>query len=140
MEQIKVLLDSDVVISGLISSRGAAFQLMNENKIHKIISNNIKTEVDEVIKRQRIKVSRKNLLQNVEVVNLKEIKTRIIEVYFPYVFDIEDSHVVAAAHKTGVDFLLTYNVRHYDIKRIKSDFNVLTMKPGNFFQYLRDHS
>lgn len=138
MDQIKVFLDSDVVISAMLSSKGASFEIIKNLQIKKIISKAVKTEAEEVV--QRLQISDTNMQQifrKVEVIELKLEKARVAEEFVPYVFDEEDSHVVAGALKSTARFLLTHNLKHYRTEKIKQDFDIITMKPGMFLQYLR---
>lgn len=138
MGKIKVFLDSDVIVSALLSSKGASFEILNNTKIVKIITHVIKNEVLEVTKRLNLPIPNRELEQ-FEIVNISLDKTRIVEKYFPYVLDQEDSHVIAGAEKEKVRFLLTHNLKHYQTDKIKKDFDILTMKPGTFLQYLRNN-
>ena len=137
MGQIKVFLDSDVIVSALLSQTGASFEILTTSKIKKVISETIQAEVAEVIKRLQIPLSHKNIFKGIEVISLKLDRARLVEIYLPYVLDQEDSHVVAGAYKAKVRFLLTHNIKHYQPEKIKNDFQILTMKLGNFLQYLR---
>jgi len=139
MDQFKVFLDSDVVVSAFISQTGASFEILNNSQIKKIISVTIKTEVNEVIKRLNISTP-KNAFEQIKIIGLKLDKTRLVEKYLKYVFDKEDSHVVAGADKAGVKFLLTHNLKHYQTEKIKQSLGILVMRPGNYLQYLRNRN
>ncbi len=136
MEQIKVFLDSDVIVSAILSSKGASFEILQNTHIKKVISEVIRAEVTEVMERLKIS-SGESMLQGITIMKHTVKKTRIAQMYIPYVLDEEDSHVVAGAHRSTARFLLTHNVKHYHVEKIKQDFNVITMKPGVFLQYLR---
>src|SRR3989344_7569203 len=99
MGQIKVFLDSDVIVSALLSQTGASFEILTTSKIKKVISETIQAEVAEVIKRLQIPISHKNIFKGIEVISLKLDRARLVEIYLPYVLDQEDSHVVAGAYK-----------------------------------------
>lgn len=137
MGQIKVFLDSDVVISALLSQKGASFEILKNSQFKKIITEAIKVEVGEVAKRLNIFLSPKDVFQGIEVISLQLDRARLVETFLPYVLDEEDSHVVAGAQKAKVNFLLTHNVKHYHKEKIKDDFKIVTMKPGYFLQYVR---
>lgn len=57
--------------------------------------------------------------------------------YQTYVTDINDAHIVAGAHAADVRYLITYNLRHFQIEKIKNKLNILTLTPSQFIQYLR---
>lgn len=136
----KVFLDTDVVISSFLSQKGAAYKLINKQQISKIISRSVKEEAAEVIKRININPKKVSWLsKKVRIVQLDQVKEKIIKTYSPFVFDHEDSHIVAGAHLSGCQFLLTYNLKNYDREKIKNKLKIIIMKPGNFLQYLRSN-
>lgn len=137
MEEIKVFLDSNVVFSSLLSTKGASFQILKNNKIIKIISRTIKNEVLEVAKRHNIDLSNKKIFAGLKIISLHLKKDKVNKLYSSYVSDLEDSHVVAGAHKSKSKFLLTHNIKHYQIAKIQNDLGIIVIKPGLFLQYLR---
>lgn len=137
MGQIKVFLDSDVLISAFLSKTGASFAILNDPKIPKIISRSIEIEVLEVGKRLNLQIKNLNVFENLEIITIKLEKTRLSERYFQYVQDQEDSHVIAAAFRAKVKFLLTHNVKHFYSTKIKNDLDINVIIPGQFLQYLR---
>lgn len=137
MDKVKVFLDSDVIVSALLSQKGASFEILKNSNISKTITKTIKAEVSEVVKRLHISYSSENIFKNIEIFSVKLDKPRLAKIYLPYVLDEEDSHVVAGASKTKTRFLLTHNVKHYHIELIKRDLQIITVQPGIFLQYLR---
>jgi len=137
MDQIKVFLDSDVLVSALLSKTGASFEIVKNAKIVKVISKTIEEEIHTVASRLDIAFPIQDLLQETETITLNLEKARLSQKYIPYVLDIEDSHVVAGAQKAGVTFLLTHNIKHYHLAKIKNDLDINVMKPGTFLQYFR---
>lgn len=136
---MRVFIDSDVVISSLISSKGAAYSLLQQSKIKPIISSVSDKELRAVIKRLGIKPEKLDELikQRFEVVeisrNLKEIKQR----YSKYVTDENDAHIVAGGDNANVKYLISYNLRHFKTDKIKDELDILVMTPALFLQYLR---
>ena len=129
-----IFLDSDVIISSLISQKGAAYFLVNEpTKSTKFISSLSYKELCIVIK--RLDLSRNKLdkcLSKIEKISITKSAK-----FDNYVFDLFDAHIVAGAVKSQSRFLISYNVRHFDVEKIKRDFNILVYSPGQFLQYLR---
>ncbi len=138
MGKVKVFLDTDVIISALLSKTGASFEIIKSPKVDKIVSTGIEREVAEVAK--RLKIDRKDVkrvLKNCQIKSLSLTKKNIIDKYSSHVFDKEDVHVIAGADLSESKFLLTHNVRHYNADRINNKLRVIVLKPGNFLQYLR---
>lgn len=126
---MKVFVDSDVVVSSLISSTGAAFQLIEEHQeVTKIISNLSIRELE--IVKDRLGISRP--IPKFELTTVSGV-----EKYKDYSLDPNDAHIIAGAHQSGARFLITYNLRHFKTDKIKQDLNIITMTPGTFLQYLR---
>ena len=136
MEQIKVFLDTDILISALLSKTGASSEVLKIKGFQKIISNTVKSELKEVCARLNIS-HREKLLKNIDCISLNLPKQRIIKNYLEYVFDEKDSHIIAAAVKSKSKFLLSYNIKDYKIDKIRNNFGIIVSKPGNFLQYLR---
>jgi len=136
---IKVFLDSDVVISSLISSIGASHQLINNDKIICMISNISYRELLLVVKKLKIEVSELNILvkKQLKVEDLSETLEQIKLKYKLYVKDINDAHIVAGAAKSQVNYLITYNLKDFKINGIKEKCNIKIMTPGMFLQFLR---
>ena len=137
---LQVFLDSDVVISSLISSSGAAYLLINSVKgLELYISNLSLKELKIVVERLSLD---KNILTEVidnrfQKVDLKDSNEKIKEQYGDYVLDIDDAHIVAGARTSQVRFLISYNLRHYKLDKIKEDFRIIVLTPAQFLQYLR---
>lgn len=136
---MKVFIDSDVIISSQISSSGAANILLHQKDIIPVISSHSQSELDIVVKRMNLDLDLfGQLIQNrLKIIPLNKKIDELKLEYQPYVTDINDAHIVAGAHAAGVKYLVTYNLRHFQIEKIKNRLNILTMTPAQFLQYLR---
>ena len=136
----KIFVDSDVVISSLISSSGASYFLLNQAaNLECYISNISQKELVEVAKRLKISQDKlKNLLrQRFKKIYIKENLTEIKLGYSEYTIDSDDTHIVAGARQSKANFLISYNTGHFKIDKIKQAFNMTVMTPAVFLQYLR---
>lgn len=132
---MRVFVDSDVVISSLISNKGAAHLLINETKaIECFVSDASIKELEQVA--DRLKLDRSKLA--------KTIKTRFHTVNLGnqpnpsgYTYDLNDEHIVNGAVAAEAKFLITYNAKHFDENKLKDSFNIIVLRPGAFLQYLR---
>jgi len=137
---MRIFIDSDVVISSLLSSSGAASILLRHtSNITLTISSLSQKEVEVVVK--RLGIVKKDLdtmiEKKIEVVELEESIEKIRKKYKDYVTDENDAHIIAGGVKAKADFLVTYNLKHYKIDKIKTDFDMIVMTPAKFLQYLR---
>ena len=138
MAKIKVFLDSDVVISALLSSKGASYEVINNPEIEKFVSNGVVEEVKDVAFRLSIPESSiTKIFKNFKLLQSVGKKEEIVKKYTEFVNDLEDAHIIAAADILRVRFLLTFNSKHYRVERIKNELGILVIKPGFFLQYLR---
>ncbi|OGY19300.1 MAG: hypothetical protein A3A65_04225 [Candidatus Chisholmbacteria bacterium RIFCSPLOWO2_01_FULL_49_14] len=138
MAKIQVFLDTDVVISALLSQTGASYEILNNPQIIKNISKTVKKEVKEVVKRLNIKSQKvKVIYTKIKTSSLHLTKKQVLERYGYFVIDEKDSQIVAGAERAKTKFLLTYNLKHYRVDKIKAELGITVVKPGNFLQYLR---
>jgi predicted nucleic acid-binding protein len=138
--KLKVFIDSDVVVSSLLSTTGAAsFLIQKSNDLTLFVSDISQKELEIVIDRLQIRHSEllSLLEKNFNIISLQYSPHEARDKYCHYVFDKNDAHIVAGAKEAKVRFLITYNIKDFNIEKIKQDFNILVMTPGKFLQYLR---
>lgn len=135
---LRVFVDSDVVISSVNSETGAAYFLVREASIKRFVSNISREEIESVVERKRISRSRLGrILRRLTIIKQKLSDEEISERYQDYTTDPGDTHIVAGAVSAKVKFLITYNLKHYKVDQIKTDFKILTLTPAELLQYLR---
>lgn len=139
MRAPKVFVDTDVVISSLLSNRGAAYFLLDKQADKSIISNISKVELERVAARLEIDKERlKDLIKSkFEVVKLNVNLAKIKRDFRNYTSDPNDAHIVAGAKQVKAKFLLTYNTRHFKREKIRDDFKIIVVTPAQHLQYLR---
>ena len=141
MNLLRVFVDSDVVISSLISQKGAAHFLLGEkiSKVKFYISNFSFKEQKTVV--ERLKINQKKFQDLVKkrfaIIRLKTTAGQIKRDYQIYTTDPNDAHIVAGAEESKAKFLITYNQRHFKGDKIRNDLNILLLTPAQFLQYLR---
>lgn len=135
----KVFVDSDVIVSSIISSKGAAFLLLDQQRVYYYISNKSHAEIKKVVERMNLdkKALSKLVKEKLKITKLEQSVDKIKGKYTEFVLDENDAHIVAGAVSTRADFLITYNQRHYKIEKIKRDFQIITYTPAQLLQYLR---
>lgn len=135
----KVFVDSDVVLSSLISSKGAANFLLNEVDLELAISNVSLFEIERgIVKLSLDKNQLKSLVKNrLKFIELKESTKKIKEDFKNYIFDEDDAHVVAGAQRAKAKVILSYNLKHFNKQKISEDFGITVLTPSQYLQYLR---
>ena len=137
---LRVFVDSDVVISSLISSSGAAYLLLNEiDDLNLSVYTVSNQELQEVVTRLHLSHEKLKSLIDTRFITaqLKKSIEEIKEEFSKYVLDIDDAHIVAGAKETKAQFLISYNTKHFKADKLKEDFNIILVTPANFIQYLR---
>lgn len=139
MKKPRVYIDSDVIISSLISQSGVASFIFNLKSINLFASNYSEKETKAASGRLGLKEVKGNDLfeKKLEIISLGGSLEKVKEEFTNCVIDENDAHIVAGAVKAKAQFLISYNLRHYKASKIKTDFNVLLMTPAMFLQYLR---
>lgn len=137
---LKVFVNSDVIISSLLSSSGAAhFLLHNTDAVKPCISNLSLQEMRIVVERLAIDGKKlASLLEgNIEIVQLQYTLETVKSAFGKYVLDENDAHIVAGAKEAKAKFLVSYNTKDFKVEKIKQDFTVILITPGYLLQYLR---
>jgi|HubBroStandDraft_4_1064222.scaffolds.fasta_scaffold177425_2 putative PIN family toxin of toxin-antitoxin system len=140
LKPIRVFVDSDVIISSLISTSGAAFALLHDmQSVELYVSNSSILELEKVVKRLHLNSVKLHEAINTRLASI-EIDTTYEEVrsrFAEYVRDIDDAHIVAGAKEAQATFLVSYNIRHFEAERLEQNFQIILLTPGLFLQYLR---
>lgn len=135
---IRVFVDSDVIISSLISRKGAAYLLMYDTRIARYISNVSFSELKRVA--GVLDLSQKDLQKLVQtqcrVVVIGDRKKDLQRIA-QYTRDANDAHIVLGGKLAKAKFLVTYNMKHYQIEKIREDLGIIVLSPAFLIQYLR---
>lgn len=138
---MKVYVDSDVVISSLLSKKGAGYFLLHkqrdEKKLQLYISNWSKKEIEKVSRRLEIPSKPSEAFRAFELIRLGSDVKKLKKEFGQYTNDPNDSHIIAGLAKSKADFLVTYNFRDYKVEKIKRELNAIVTTPGKLLQYLR---
>ncbi len=137
---LKVFVDSDVIISSLLSSTGAAFLLLNQtDELQLFVSNFSLDELKIVVKRLDLGEEKLNILtqRRFSTVHLKDSIATLKKEFAGYVLDVDDAHIVAGANEASAQFLISYNTKHFKADKLKEKFNIILTTPAILLQYLR---
>jgi len=139
--KLKIFLDSDVIVSSLLSKTGAAYLLLNHKNLRFFISNFSLKELNLVIKKLNITQKSLNSLikRKLKIIKLADNIEKLKKKFALYVADSNDAHIVAGAVAAEARFLVTYNLKHYHDEKIKAEFGLILLTPARLLQYLRNH-
>ena len=130
----RVVLDTNVIVSGLRSQRGAAFRvlsLVGSGLFEHCLSVTLAFEYEDAVKRpvSRIRLP-KSLVE--DVLDFLCASARQQEIYFlwrPTLSDAKDDMVLEVAVHAGCEAIVTYNVEDF---RGSERFGVKAMRPQEF--------
>ncbi len=132
----QVVLDTNVIVSGLRSRRGTAFRLLTlvgTGKFDIHLSVPLVLEYQEVLSRElsNLYVTATDIEQLIEFHCLVAKRHKIFFLWRPYLPDPKDDMVLELAVKAGCDSVVTYNTRDFvGIER----FGIRTVTPAEFLQ------
>ena len=135
---LNCFIDSDVIISAVISQKGVAYWFLTQTDVKKFISNYSKIEVLKVAKRLKLNLRQTRAILNYcQVVEIDRSLNLIKTNWEKYVTDVDDAHIIAGAAKAKARFLISYNQKHFRTELIKRELDIISMRPAWFLQYLR---
>ncbi|MBI5620048.1 PIN domain-containing protein [Candidatus Gottesmanbacteria bacterium] len=138
----RAFVDSDVIIASLLTPKGASAALLERSDCTFCISNVSRTELGIVA--AELHIDKKRLVRTIAkqffLVVLKQYISTIKQRYSQYVRDVDDAHIVAGARAGKVQFLVTYNQKHFRGEKIKHDLDIVVLTPALFLQYLRSRN
>lgn len=135
----KVFLDASVIIAGMNSSTGASNFILKLSKDKKIRSFVSEMVIQEVVRNLKKKLPDKVLIEFFKYLsesNFKKVEFEGESEVLKYqgITDAKDVHIIAAADKSKVDYLVTLDKKHLLNLRQKLPFKIVT--PGEFLKQL----
>ncbi|MCG8339615.1 MAG: putative toxin-antitoxin system toxin component, PIN family [Proteobacteria bacterium] len=138
MKNYKIVIDTNVILSALRSTKGASFKLLSiigSELFEFVLSVPLFIEYESVTKRNRDKLRLDDSVIDDVLDYLAEVGDKR-EIYFlwrPFLRDPKDDLVLEVAVESGCDFIISYNKK--DFKNIdKFDLKVLT--PQEFLRLI----
>jgi putative PIN family toxin of toxin-antitoxin system len=119
MAVLRIVMGTNVLYAGLYSSRGASHALLraiDQGVVRIVLSPALLFEYEEVLRRNQVELG----LSDQAIEELLNTLCQVSEhqkVYFlwrPCLPDVKDDHVLELAVASGVDSIVTHNVRHFE--------------------------
>ena len=116
---MKVVLDTNVIVSALLSPSGIPARILSlvlDGIITIVYDNKILMEYFDVLNREKLKIDKDLVNLVVDFIDKEgEFKTAMPQTT---IFDDEDDRIFYELYKTGgVDFLITGNIKHFPHER-----------------------
>ncbi len=134
-----VVLDSNILFAGLISSRGASYQILSlvlEGTLTCAATPALWTEYEEQLHSKRF--LERTPLSLAQINDFLDYLASVIQpvqndfVWRGILLDEDDAIVVESAYNSNADVLITFNVRHFLTLRNQVSFEI--QRPGDFLK------
>jgi putative PIN family toxin of toxin-antitoxin system len=139
MDQIKVLIDTNVLYAGLYSSRGASYQVLRAiegDRIRIALSTTLLFECEDVLKRNQSSLG----LSDGEIEAILDdlcSRSEHQKIYFlwrPKLSDPKDDHILELAIASGIATIVTHNLK--DFAKAK-EFGIRVITPRQLLEEIR---
>jgi putative PIN family toxin of toxin-antitoxin system len=134
----QIVIDTNMLVAGLRSRRGSAFQLLTlvgTELFHIHLSVPLVFEYEETLLRElpRLQVTRTVVEDLIDFHCAVAKRHQIFFLWRPYLRDPKDDMILELAVKAGCDFIVTYNTRDF-VNR--EQFALQALEPGVFLQHI----
>lgn len=142
-QRLKVFLDTSALIAGISSSKGAAravLQLAEIGLIEVFVSRQVIIESDRNIEAKLIEMidEYRKFIEILAPVLVDDPSQKEVK-KFSSIIHPDDAPIFAAAVNSGVDYLVTWDRKHFIGKNISIRSNLKIVTPGEFLKYFREY-
>jgi len=135
MEKPQIVIDTNVLVAALKSSRGASFrlfQLIGQDKFSINISVPLILEYEEVVKRQldKIALNEEHIDNILDYICSVSHHRKIYYLWRPFLKDLKDDLVLELAIASESEYIVTSNKK--DFARVPEKFGVGILTPKEF--------
>ncbi|MBF0328056.1 MAG: putative toxin-antitoxin system toxin component, PIN family [Nitrospirae bacterium] len=136
--KFRIILDTNVLYSGLYSSKGASFKILEaieEGKVQMVLSTTLIFEYEDIFKRNQAQLGL-STREIEKILNYFCMQSEHQKIYFlwrPCLYDAKDDLLLELAVASGSKFIVTHNTRHF--KNIER-FNVTAITPKKLWEDL----
>lgn len=139
--KLRIFLDTSALIAGILSSRGAAREVLRLGEaevIEIVISRQVLIEADRVLqeKFQDLLDAYHAFLKNLDPVVVDDPPRDMIEKVLGWI-DSADAPILAAAIQAKVDYLISWNTRHFMKKPVVENTPFPVLVPAEFLEEFR---
>jgi putative PIN family toxin of toxin-antitoxin system len=136
---MRAVADTNVLLAGLRSRRGASHELLrllNEGRWILVLSNTLLTEYQEILHREQamLPYTHEEIERLLDGLASRSEKRRLGTRWWPVLEDSDDEMMVHLAVESRADYLVTHNVRHL---QPAARLGVCVVTPREFLRELR---
>jgi predicted nucleic acid-binding protein len=141
--RLKVFLDTSALIAGIASSTGAAREILRLAElelIELVMSRQVIVEADRNIeaKLPALLAGYRAFIELLAPVLVDDPSPKDIKKY-PGLIDPDDAPILTAAELSGVDFLVTWDKKHFLKTGVETGTGLKIISPGEFLKHFRDY-
>ncbi len=138
---MKIILDTNIILSALFSNKGASNKLLlwlfKQKKKYNVISNTLVTEYEDVLTRDKNIKQYNNLTTNdierfLDDICMISHHQKIYFLWRPFLKDSNDDMVLEVAVNAGAKAIITFNPK--DFKGVNKKFNIEILTPKEFLK------
>lgn len=134
----RVFLDTSALIAGLISSRGAAREVLRLGEAEAVVillSEQVLVEADRVFEKKfpGLAGEYRNFIRNVNPVLVDDPTRAEVKKAAEWI-DEADAPILAAALKSDADCIVTWDKRHFLNPRVRKNVEMEIFTPGEFIE------
>ena len=139
MKYSTIILDTNVLFAGLYSSSGASFKVLryiDEGLVKPIISTTLLFEYEDVLRREKDKLSLSNKQIDIVLDNLCALGEfqKIHFLWRPYLKDPKDDHVLEVAVASKTSSIITFNIKDF---KGADKFGIEVVPPKNILEAIK---
>lgn len=140
--QWHVFLDTNVIIAGLISSRGASSAILDlgeAEEIRIVISQHVLVEADRVFlaKFPDLIVRFREFIKNLSPLLLDDPSPKVVHAASE-VIESGDAPILAAVKSENIDYLVTLDTKHFKTKKVRAYVTTPIVTPSEFLKAFRE--
>jgi putative PIN family toxin of toxin-antitoxin system len=116
--KLRIILDTNVLYSGLYSSKGASFKVLRaigDGKLRSVLSTALLFEYEDVLKRNQeiLNLSNQEIEKILDNLCLLSDHQKIYFLWRPRLSDPQDDHLLELAVASGVNLVVTHNISDF---------------------------
>lgn len=140
MQNVRVVIDTNVLVASLLSRRGASFRLVQKlgtPEFQPVISPPLCLEYEDVLSRSELlsSYSPEDISDFLDYFLSQCIECRIHFLWRPHLPDPKDDSVLELALAGGAPFIITHNRRHF---RGADELGIRAVTPEQFLRMLSE--
>ena len=136
---MKIVIDTNIVLSALFSNRGASNKLLvwlfKNKKKYNVVSNTLVTEFEDVLTREKNlkqynNLEKEDILAFIDDICLISYHQSIHFLWRPFLTDSNDDMVLEVAVNANIGAIITFNPK--DFKGVKESFGIDIFTPKEY--------